>query len=110
MTDMCMRKRKKLNRAPTAMRAAAGKLATHDAYLATVSEDKRAALQKLRRAIRSAAPDAKECISYGVPAFRLNGKLLVAYSAAAKHCSFYPGATVQSFKDELKDYDTGKGT
>jgi len=45
-----------------------------------------------------------------VPAFRLNGKFLVAYGAATKHCAFYPGSTVKALKDELKGYDTSKGT
>src|SRR5437660_3943737 len=50
-------------------------------------------------------------MSYGLPGFRLNGKLLVSYGAAAKHCAFYPGSIVRKFKTELKDYDTtGKGT
>ena len=83
---------------------------TTDAYLAAVSPDKRTALEALRKSIKAAAPKAEECISYGVPAFRLNGKLLVAYGAAAHHCAFYPGSVVQDLKDELKDYDTSKGT
>ena len=83
---------------------------THDDYLAAVTEDKRRALQKLRKAIKTAVPKAEECISYQVPAFRLNGKFLVAYGAATNHCAFYPGSTVKALKDELKDYDTGKGT
>ena len=50
-------------------------------------------------------------MSYGIPGFRLNGKLLVSYGAATKHCAFYPGSIVQKFKTQLKDYDTsGKGT
>src|SRR5204862_985706 len=83
---------------------------THDDYLARVSADKRAALQKLRRAIKSAAPKAEECISYQLPAFRLNGKFLVAYGRGANHCGFYPGSVGQAFKKELKGYDTSKGT
>jgi len=82
----------------------------HDDYLAAVSSEKRHALQKLRQAIKAAAPDAEECISYQVPAFRLNGKFLVAYGAAANHCAFYPGSTVQALKNEVKDYNTSKGT
>jgi uncharacterized protein YdhG (YjbR/CyaY superfamily) len=66
-----------------------------DDYLAAVSSEKRQALQKLRQAIKTAAPNAEECISYQVPAFRLNGKFLVAYGAAPSHCAFYPGSTVQ---------------
>src|SRR5213079_3732880 len=83
---------------------------SHDDYLAAVAEDKQAALQKLRQAIKSAAPKAEECISYQVPAFRLNGRFLVAYGAATNHCAFYPGSTVKALKDELKGYDTSKGT
>ena len=83
---------------------------SHDDYLAAVTEDKRGALQKLRKAIRMAAPKAEECISYQLPAFRLNGKFLVAYGAATSHCAFYPGSTVKAVKDELKSYDTSKGT
>ena len=90
--------------------AKASKPKTHDDYLAAVTEDKRGALQKLRKAIKMAVPEAEECISYQVPAFRLNGKFLVAYGAATNHCAFYPGSTVKALKDELKSYDTSKGT
>jgi uncharacterized protein YdhG (YjbR/CyaY superfamily) len=84
---------------------------THGEYLEALSNDKRRALEKLRKDIAAAAPKAEECISYGIPGFRLNGKLLVSYGAAAKHCAFYPGWTLQAFKKETKDYDTsGKGT
>jgi len=84
---------------------------TIDEYLAALRNDKRVALEKLRRTIRAAAPKAEECISYQVPAFRLNGRMLVAFGAAAKHCSFYPGAfPVEAHKKELKGYDTSKGT
>lgn len=83
---------------------------TIDEYLATLSNDKRAALERLRRTIRAAAPRAEECISYQLPAFRLDGRMLVWIGATANHCAFYPGAVVEAYKDELKDYDTSKGT
>lgn len=84
---------------------------SHDYYLDALSGDQRRVLQKLRKEIRVAAPTAEECMSYGIPGFRLNGKLLASYGAAAKHCAFYPGSIVQQFKTELKDYGTsGKGT
>ncbi|MGZ3497489.1 MAG: iron chaperone [Vulcanimicrobiaceae bacterium] len=84
---------------------------TIDEYLALLSNEKRAALEKLRRAIKSAAPKAEECISYRIPAFRLGGRMLVAFGAAANHCAFYAGAyPVKAHKDELKVYDTSKGT
>ena len=60
---------------------------TVDAYLADLSDDKRAALEKVRRAIKAAAPKAEECISYRLPAFHLNGRTLVAYGATASHCA-----------------------
>ena len=84
---------------------------TIDEYLAPLSNEKRAALERLRRAIKSAAPGAEECISYQIPAFRLGGKLIVAFGAAAKHCAFYAGSfPIMAHKDELKAYDTSKGT
>jgi uncharacterized protein YdhG (YjbR/CyaY superfamily) len=83
-----------------------------DEYLATVSDDNRAALEKLRKTIKAAAPKAEECISYRLAAFRLNGKMLVAFGATAKHCAFYPmsSSTVEAHKDDLRNYDTSKGT
>ena len=84
---------------------------TIDEYLATLSDEKRAALEKIRRAVRSAAPGAEECISYGVPGFRLDGRLLVSFPAATSHCSFYPGAhPIEAHRDELAAYGTSKGT
>lgn len=83
---------------------------TIDGYLATVSADQRVALERLRKAIRAAAPGAEECISYQIPTFRLDGRLLVAFGAWAKHCAFYPGSVVETLADELEGYDTGKGT
>jgi uncharacterized protein YdhG (YjbR/CyaY superfamily) len=81
-------------------------------YLDRFSEDKRAALEKLRKTIKAAAPRAEECISYGLAAFRLNGKPLVAFGASAKHCAFYPlsSSTIEAFQEELEAYDTSKGT
>jgi len=93
-------------------RAAVGrKPRTIDEFLAGLSDEKRAALEKLRQAIRAAAPGAEECISYGVPAFRLGGKFLVAFGAGAGHCAFYPGGTaLDAHRAELARYDTSKGT
>lgn len=83
-----------------------------DEYLASVSSDKREALEALRRIIKAAVPEAEECISYALPAFRLGGKLLVGFGASSNHCSFFPmsGSTVETLKDDLKDYSTSKGT
>ena len=87
----------------------AAKPRTIDEFLATLSKDQRAALQRLRRIIRAAAPKAEERISYGVPAFYQDG-LLVAFGATPNHCSFYPGTALAAFGDELRGYDTSKGT
>ena len=103
-------KAKKTSRGHTATSAKVHKPKTPDDYLAAVSDDKRAALETLRKTIKAAVPAAEECISYQLPAFRLKGKLLVAYGAAANHCAFYPGSVIEALKDELKDYDTSKGT
>jgi uncharacterized protein YdhG (YjbR/CyaY superfamily) len=83
---------------------------TFDGYLAALSIEKRSALQQLRKAIRAAAPKAVECISYGIPAFRLDRKFLVGLGAGANHCSFYPGAALGTLKTALKGYETSKGT
>ena len=90
----------------------AAKPKTIDEYLAGLSDDQRAALEKLCKTIRAAAPQAEECINYGIAAFRLNGKSLVGFGASKKHCSFYPmnGSTVAAFQDELKNYETSKGS
>jgi len=88
------------------------KLKTIDEYLAGVSAKQRAALERLRQTIQAAVPEAEECISYGLAAFRLDGRPLVAFGAGANHCAFYPmsESTVEAHKHELEDYDTSKGT
>ncbi len=85
---------------------------TMDEYLAAVGPDKRAALERLRQTIRSVVPAAEEGISYGLAAFRLNKKPLVAFGATEKHCAFYlmSATTVEDHPKELKGYDTSKGT
>lgn len=88
------------------------KTKTFDDYLAALDDSNRAALEKLRRAIKAAAPKAEECISYGLAAFKLAGKPLVALGATANHCAFYlmSNSTVAAHADELDKYDTSTGT
>ena len=82
-----------------------------DEFLSELSDEKRAALEKLRRTIRAAVPSAEECIAYGVPSFRLDGRFLVGFGAGANHCSFYPGGTAMTpYLAELAGYDVSKGT
>jgi 3-methyladenine DNA glycosylase AlkD/uncharacterized protein YdhG (YjbR/CyaY superfamily) len=81
-----------------------------DAYLAKLSPEKRATLEKVRAAIRAAAPDAEEGVSYGLPAF-IQGKPIAGFGASAHHCAYYPmsGAIVAAMKGELGGYETSKG-
>ena len=85
---------------------------TIDEYLANVKPQHRKTLQKLRQTIQTAAPNVEECISYGLPAFRLNRHVLVFFGAWANHCAFYPGnaATLKKFRNELRNFQTSKGT
>ena len=85
---------------------------TVDEYLAGVNADHRDALQQLRETIHTVAPKAEECISYGIPAFHLNGRSLVFFGAWANHCAFYPGSsnTLKNFRNELRNFQTSKGT
>jgi uncharacterized protein YdhG (YjbR/CyaY superfamily) len=83
-----------------------------DEYLAGVAEPARGTLQKVRAAVRTAAPrEATEAISYGIPTFRYKGGL-VAFAAFSKHCSFFPMslAVMAAFQDDLKKFYTSKGT
>lgn len=81
-----------------------------DDYLAQLPDDKRATLEKVRKAIRAAAPDAKEGMSYGMPAF-IRGKSIAGYAAHAKHCSYHPmsGDIVAALAKDLEGYETTKG-
>jgi predicted 3-demethylubiquinone-9 3-methyltransferase (glyoxalase superfamily)/uncharacterized protein YdhG (YjbR/CyaY superfamily) len=89
----------------------AGKPRSIGEYLAALSAEKRAVLESLRRNIRAAAPAVEESISYGLPAFRMNGRLLVAFGASSNHCSFHPGAhPLIVHERELKSFPLGKGT
>jgi len=80
-------------------------------YLAALQGEARAALERLRKTIRTAAPQATETISYQIPTFRHHGAL-VAFAAFKNHCSFFPMSTkvMDAHRDELKPYDTSKGT
>ena len=81
------------------------------AYLAALPKDSRAALQKLRKDIRAAAPGATELIAWDMPAFK-QGRLLVGYAAFKDHCSFFPMsvAVMRRYAAELKKYVVTKGS
>jgi uncharacterized protein YdhG (YjbR/CyaY superfamily) len=81
-------------------------------YLASLPEEPRAALEKLRKTIKAAAPEATETISYQMPTFKVRGRFLVSYAAFKNHCSLFPAtdAMFEAFGEELKPYSSGKGT
>jgi len=83
-----------------------------DQYLATVPEDARATLEKIRQTVSAAAPKAVEAIWYQIPTFKLDGRALVGFAAFKKHCSFFPMsmAVMRTYHAELNSYDTSKGT
>lgn len=82
---------------------------TIDEYLAGIGTAQRAALERLRRIVHAVVPQVQECISYGIPAFRLDGKMLIYIGAAATHCAIY--GVEETRAGEFKDYDTsGRGT
>ena len=84
----------------------ARKPTTIDEYLATVKGERRAALVKLRKTIRSIIPRADECISYQMPAFRLDGRIVAGFAATVKGCSYFPfsGSTLRTLGTELEKY------
>jgi uncharacterized protein YdhG (YjbR/CyaY superfamily) len=82
-----------------------------DNYLAAVPQEARAVLEKLRRTIKNAAPNAEETISYQIPTFKYRGPL-VFFAAFKNHCSFYvvSKSIMKTFSSELKPYDTSGTT
>ena len=83
-----------------------------DDYLAALPDDQRAALEKLRKTIKAAMPEATETISYQMPTFKLRGRFLVSYAAFKNHCSLFPATDemFEAFGEELKPFFSGKGT
>ena len=81
-------------------------------YLEGLPDAPRAALEKLRKTIKAAAPLATETISYQMPTFKLDGRFLVSYAAFKNHCSLFPWTEtmVEEFGVELEPYLSGKGT
>ena len=89
---------------------ASDKVTTIDEFIKAYPKDIQTILQKIRQTIRHAAPDATEKIGYGIPTFTFHGNL-VHFSAYPAHVGFYPGpAAIAAFQDDLRAYDTSKGT
>jgi uncharacterized protein YdhG (YjbR/CyaY superfamily) len=85
---------------------------TIDEYLATLSGETRAALETLRKKIRSIVPEAEECISYRIPAFRLGGEVVAGFCARADGCSYFPfsGRTFRTLAKEIARYEHTKSS
>ena len=83
-----------------------------DEYLVALDEPKRSTLQTLRQTIRAIIPDAEECISYGMPAFRLNGKVIAGFAAFKNHLSYLPhsGSVLGELSDDLAGYKSTEGS
>lgn len=85
---------------------------TVDGYLASLDEPKRSTLQELRQTIRDLIPDAEECISYGMPAFRMHGKVVAGFAAFKDHLSYLPhsGSVIPAMSAELAGYRSTTGS
>lgn len=83
-----------------------------DTYLAGLDEAKRDALQRLRHSILAMAPDAQECISYGMPAFKVQGQTVAGFAAFKNHLSYLPhsGSVLSTLADDLAGYEFTKGS
>ena len=83
-----------------------------DAYLAELPEPKRGSLEQLRRRILTAIPEATECLSYGMPAFKVDGKVVAGFAAFKNHLSYVPhsGSVLPALADELAGYQMTKGS
>lgn len=81
-----------------------------DKYLADVSPKSRSMLQKLRKAIHALVPEAEECISYRLPAFRFEGRIIAGFSATSTGCSYYPfsGTTLKTLAADIEGYSQTK--
>jgi uncharacterized protein YdhG (YjbR/CyaY superfamily) len=81
-----------------------------DRYLAALDEPKRSTLEETRRRILEVVPDAEQCISYAVPAFKVQGKTVAGFAAFKRHLSYLPhsGSVLPSLRDELSGYDQTK--
>lgn len=83
-----------------------------DAYIEAVPEDRRGPMRQLRDAIRAAAPDAEEVITYKMPGFKANGRFLVSYDAYKAHYSLFPASqeVIDRLGDEVAPHVKGRGT
>ncbi len=83
-----------------------------DAYLAALDEPMQSTLRDLRQTILEIRPDAEECISYGMPGFRVRGKMIAGFAAFKKHLSYFPhsGSVIPALGEDVAAFATSKGT
>jgi uncharacterized protein YdhG (YjbR/CyaY superfamily) len=84
-----------------------------DEYLADAPEPHRRSLARLREMLVLIVPDAEEGLSYGVPAFKVDGSPVAGFAYAKQHCSYFPhsGSVLGQVDDDLLEgYDWSKGT
>jgi uncharacterized protein YdhG (YjbR/CyaY superfamily) len=83
-----------------------------DAYVAALEEPKRSTLEALRKSIMEVVPDAEQCLSYGMPAFKLQGKTVAGFAAFKSHLSFLPhsGSVLAELGEEVAGFDVSKGS
>jgi uncharacterized protein YdhG (YjbR/CyaY superfamily) len=82
-----------------------------DSYLAGLDAPKRQTLEALRRSILGVVPEAEQCISYGMPAFKVEGKTVAGFAAFKNHLSYLPhsGSVLTALTDDVAGYETSKG-
>jgi uncharacterized protein YdhG (YjbR/CyaY superfamily) len=83
-----------------------------DHYLATLDERKRTTLEELRQSILAVIPGAQQCISYGMPAFKVRGKTVAGFAAFKNHLSYLPhsGSVLEKLSEDLASYESTKGS
>ena len=83
-----------------------------DSYLAALDEPKRSTLEELRRSILAVIPDAEQCISYGMPAFKVRSKTVAGFAAFKNHLSYLPhsGSVLEKLGEDLASYEGTKGS
>ena len=83
-----------------------------DRYLAGLDEPQRSTLEALRKSIMGVVPGAEQCISYGMPAFKVQGKTVAGFAAFKNHLSYLPhsGSVLATLPDDVAPYETSKGS
>ena len=96
------------------MRPETGKVSERDVdeYLAALNQPQRGALDELRQTILEIIPDAEQCIAYGVPTFKIEGRAVAGFAAFKDHISYFPhsGSVLSQLPDDTAGYATSKGT